>query len=257
MITVGIDIGSITAKGVIIKDNMLLASDIMRAKTTAMQSAEIVFKKILDLSGISNKDIDRCCSTGYGRYEIPFADMNKSEISCHGLGAYWSDNTIRSIIDIGGQDCKVIEIDENGFVKDFAMNEKCAAGTGRCLEILAESLGISLDELGSLSLKSNGKLEISNKCSIFMELDVMHHLYSNKKKKDIAFSINKAVAKRIIQLSHAVRLTSNLCITGGVSKNIGIVSVLENLLHSKFTPLKYDPQLMGAIGAAVFAGKEF
>jgi len=256
MITAGIDIGSLTAKGIILEDNRIRASYIMRVKSSSLQSAEVVFKQILDDSGLSEKDIHCCCSTGYGRYDIPFSDINKSEISCHGLGAFWSDNSIRSIIDIGGQDCKVILVDDAGMVQDFVMNEKCAAGTGRSLELLCESIGISLGELGPVSLKSRGKLQISNKCSIFMELDVMTHLYNKKNKKDIAFAINTAVAKRVLQLVKSIRVSNNLCITGGVSKNIGVVSVLEKLLQTKFTPLKYDPQLMGAIGAAVFAGME-
>ena len=256
MITAGIDIGSLTAKGVILEENRIRTSYIMKAGASAIHSAEAVLNIMLYDSGLSVRDINCCCTTGYGRYDIPFSDINKSEISCHGLGAYWSDNSIRSIIDIGGQDCKVISVGDNGMVQDFVMNEKCAAGTGRSLELLAESIGIPLSELGPLSLKSNGKLEISNKCSIFMELDVMHHLYNKKSKKDIASSINRAVAKRVLQLAKSVKINGNLCITGGVSKNSGVVLSLERLLDVKFTPLKHDPQIMGALGAAVFAGME-
>lgn len=253
MITAGIDIGSLTAKGVIIEDNRIMASHITKVKSSPLLSAEMVFEKILHESGIGRRDINSCCTTGYGRYDIPFSDMNMSEISCHGMGAFWSDNSIRSIIDIGGQDCKVISVNDHGMVQNFVMNEKCAAGTGRSLELLAETIGIKLDEIGPLSLKSKGKLEITNKCSIFMELEVMHHMYNGKRKKDLAYSINSAVAKRVIQLSGSVKINDNICITGGVSKNSGIVAVLENLLNKKFTSLKNDPQLMGAIGAAVFA----
>ena len=153
MITAGIDIGSLTAKGVILDGNSIRSSCIMRVRASALQSAEDVYERILSDAGISQNDISNCCSTGYGRYDIPFSGMNKSEISCHGLGAFWSDSSIRSIIDIGGQDCKVIAVDERGMVRDFVMNEKCAAGTGRSLELLAESIGLTLDELGPLSIK--------------------------------------------------------------------------------------------------------
>lgn len=255
MITAGIDIGSLTAKGAILEGNRVRATYITRVKPSPLQSAEAVLDMLLSESGLRRGDINRCCTTGYGRYDIPFSDMNMSEISCHGMGAFWSDNSIRSIIDIGGQDCKVISIDSRGMVLDFAMNEKCAAGTGRSLELLAETIGVSLEELGPLSLKSKGGLEITSKCSIFMELEVMHHLYNRKSKKDLAWSINSAVARRVLQLAKSVKISGNVCITGGVSKNAGIVKVLESLLNTEFTPMKYDPQLMGAIGASVFAGK--
>ncbi len=253
MITAGIDIGSLTAKGVLLEDNSIRSSCIMSVKATSLRSADSVLKALLCDSGLEKNDIARCCTTGYGRYDIPFSDMNRSEISCHGMGAFWCDNSIRSIIDIGGQDCKIITIDARGMVREFVMNEKCAAGTGRSIELLTGVIGVPLEELGTLSLKSRGRLEISNKCSIFMELDVMKHLYNRKKKKDIAYAINMAVARRVIQLSGSLKLDSGICITGGVSKNAGITAMLQNLFGKEFTQLKFDAQLMGAIGAAVSA----
>ena len=125
MIAAGCDVGSLTAKAVIIKDNDIVSSKIIRVKATSLQSAETVVTKALAGAGLGMGDVDWCCSTGYGRFDIPFSNMNKSEISCHGLGAFWLDNSIRTIIDIGGQDCKAVSIDENGMVNDFVMNEKC------------------------------------------------------------------------------------------------------------------------------------
>lgn len=256
MITAGCDVGSLTAKAVILQDNKLIASNIIRVKSTPYESAKTVLDTALDMCSLKLIDIDNICSTGYGRYDIPFSNMNKSEISCHGMGAFWCDNSIRTIIDIGGQDCKVIKVEKNGKVKDFVMNEKCAAGTGRSLEILSKNIGLDFSELGLVSLKSKKRnIEITNKCSIFMELEVMQLIYQNHKKHDIAYAINNAVAKRVVALVKTLGVENNVCITGGVSKNIGVVNSLEHLLNIKFKGFSVDPQLMGAIGASVYAAQ--
>ncbi len=257
MITAGCDIGSLTAKAVIMKDNQILSSKIIRSKARAVDSAAMVMQDALNQAGLLQSDINACCSTGYGRFEIPFAYTNKSEISCHTLGAFWADKSIRTIIDIGGQDCKVISADGKGKVKDFIMNDKCAAGTGRSLEILARTIGVNIEDLGPLSLKSRKPIEITNKCSIFMELEVFQHLCKKETIKDIASGINKAIAKRVAALAKTgdIELRSDICITGGVSKNIGVVSSLEKILGLKFKSLSIDPQLAGAIGAALFASQ--
>lgn len=257
MIFVGCDVGSLTAKAVVLVDSKIISTKIIRAKATALKSANAVTTEALASVGLSFKNINFCCSTGYGRFSIPFADINTSEISCHGLGAFWIDNSIRTVIDIGGQDCKAVSIDENGFINDFIMNEKCAAGTGRSLELLSKAIGVELHELGNISLEAEKHIEISNKCSIFMELDVMKHLYGKQKKSDIAYAINNAVAKRVFQLTRSIDIKKNICITGGVSKNIGVVRILEKLLGMSFKPLTRDPQATGAIGAAIFAMQEY
>lgn len=258
MITAGCDVGSLTAKAVILKDNQIISSFIAGVKSTPVASSRMVMDEVLKISGLALPDIDYVCSTGYGRYDIPFSQMNMSEISCHGIGAFWADNSIRSIIDIGGQDCKVVAVDERGMITNFVMNEKCAAGTGRCLEILAKNIGTEIDRLGDVSLKARKKhIVITNKCSIFMELEVMDLLYRDVKIPEIAYGINAAVAKRVAAMTQSLRIENEICITGGVSKNKGVVTVLENLLKKKFKPLPLDAQLMGAIGAAVFAAREF
>ncbi|MCP4130874.1 MAG: 2-hydroxyglutaryl-CoA dehydratase [bacterium] len=257
MITLGIDIGSLTAKAVLLQDNKIIASHINNVKETTMKSAEDVVEAVLIKTNLHKSDIDMCCSTGYGREGISFSNINMSEISCHGLGAHWSNPKIRSIVDVGGQDCKVIAIDKEGKVKDFSMNEKCAAGTGRSLELLAATLGISLTELGNSSRNSirnsNRKIEISNKCSIFMELDVIQHLYNKKPLRDISYSINHAVAARIYHMIKSLDLNTEICFTGGVSKNNGVKKITEKLSKMRFSNLKHDPQIIGALGAAIFA----
>lgn len=252
---VGIDIGSLTAKGVIMEQNCMRSSHIMRVRPRPVDSAEAVLSEVLRTAGARMSDIEACCATGYGRLEIPFASMNMSEISCHARGAFWSDKSIRTVIDIGGQDCKVICLDGRGLVQDFVMNDKCAAGTGRSLEILAKAIGVELADLGRLSMKSRKPVAITNKCSIFMELEVLQHLYRRARLKDIAAGINVSVAKRVASLTKMLALKPAVCLTGGVSKNIGVSRGLEKLLGVTFQPLSCDPQIMGALGAAVFAGE--
>jgi predicted CoA-substrate-specific enzyme activase len=256
MTAAGIDVGSLTAKAVIMRDGLIIAHSVIRAEANPLRSAEESLGRALKAAGMSMEDIDACCSTGYGREEIPFAQKNVSEISCHGAGAFWMDKNVRTVVDIGGQDCKVISLDGRGAIVDFIMNDKCAAGTGRSLELLSRTLGVSLEELGSLALKSKRPAAISNKCSIFMELEVLQHVYQKRRTADIAAGIAEAVAKRVGALMCQMEIKSRACITGGVSKNPGVVKYLENLLSIDFIKLPYDPQVAGAIGAALFASDE-
>ena len=249
----GIDIGSLTAKAVILDHENIRATHIMRVRPRPIDSAKAVLEAALEAGHVRMSDIRACCATGYGRLEIPFATMNMSEISCHAKGAFWSDVSIRTVIDIGGQDCKVIILDHQGLIQDFIMNDKCAAGTGRSLEILAKAIGVELYSLGPLSLKSRRPVAITNKCSIFMELEVLQHLYRRVKLKDIAAGINLSVAKRVVALTKMLTLRPDICLTGGVSKNVGVSKGIEKLLGITFKPLCCDPQIMGALGAAVFA----
>jgi (R)-2-hydroxyacyl-CoA dehydratese activating ATPase len=256
MVYAGCDIGSLTGEAVLLKNNSIIAKHIIRVKANPIKSATAVMGEALEMAGLKFKDIAFCCSTGYGREKVPFADIDRNEIACHGIGAHWLDNSIRSVIDIGGQDCKVISIDENGMIADFIMNDKCAAGTGRSLEILSKSINLELDQLGKVSLKSRHPLIITNKCSIFMEMEVLKHVCKKKKVRDIAFGINDAVAKRVASLAREIDLRREIVITGGVAKNEGVVTRLEDMLEVTFKPLPVDPQLIGALGAAVFAMAE-
>ena len=245
--------GSLTAKAFIMNEKGKLAGEIIKVRSATIDSATEVMEKALASANLRFSDLDYCCSTGYGRYEIPFARINMSEISCHGLGAFWADSSIRTVIDIGGQDCKVILIDAEGNVRDFTMNDKCAAGTGRALEILAKTIGVDLEQLGTLAIKSKRPINITNKCSIFMELEVLNHLYARKKLKHIACGIADAVAKRVASLAKAIDIEKNICITGGVSKNPGVVRQLAYHMNASFKSLPVDPQIIGALGAAIYA----
>lgn len=253
MRVVGIDIGSLTAKAVVLEGGEIIASSLIKAGPCPSASAEDVLKRCLDEGEILSSSIECCCATGYGRLTIPFADFNMSEISCHGMGAFWSNNNIRTIIDIGGQDCKVVVIDENGMVTDFIMNDKCAAGTGRTLEILSKTIGVPFELLGDRAAKSRRILPLTNKCSIFMEVEVMELMQRGKKTADIANALTSAIAKRVVSLAGSVEVADGICITGGVSKNKSVVRHIEKSLNTALLDLTIDPQLAGAVGAAVFA----
>lgn len=253
MIVAGCDVGSSTVKAVVVVDGSLRSTAIDKITATPVESAHEILQQALCSAGLCLDDLDCCCGTGYGRFELPFADLNMSEISCHGLGAFASDNSIRTIIDIGGQDCKVISVDEEGRVNDFIMNDKCAAGTGRTLEILSRLIDVPVESLGSLSSKSRKPVEITNKCGIFMELDVINALAAGKKKKDIASGLSDSVARRAVALAASMDTKPGICVTGGVAKNISVIRQLEKKLNCKMKSLRVDSQIIGALGAALFA----
>ncbi len=249
----GIDIGSLTGKALIMENNEILSSAIIRVKRNPVLTSELVYLEALNKVNLKPENVNYCVGTGYGREKIPYIDKSLSEISCHGKGANFLNNEIRSVIDVGGQDCKVISINEYGELIDFRMNEKCAAGTGRYLEIMAELLGLSLTELGTISLKSKTPISLSSVCSIYAQSEVLSYISRKIKKQDIAAGINFAMAKRVQKMTEKISLTPKFTITGGVAKNIGVVKNLESLMGVQFQPLRVDSQLIGALGASIFA----
>lgn len=265
LIVAGCDVGSLTGKLVILEVDdedttniEIIATAIVPTRVKPQITSNDVLEKALSQCKNPNvkskDDIDFIVGTGYGRIRIPFANKNISEISCHGKGAFWLDPSIRTIIDIGGQDCKVIRLDDNGNLEDFTMNDKCAAGTGRFLEIMAGALELELSELGPLSLKSDRPEKITSQCSVFAESEVISLLGDGKEVINIAAGIVQSIASRINSLVNRVGLKKELTMTGGVSKNVGVRREIERRLDLKLR--KYtliDPQLVGALGAALFA----
>ncbi len=249
----GIDIGSLTGKAVIIEGGRMLASLVVHVKRNPVQTSEEVYHQVLAKANLKIDDVDFCVGTGYGREKIPFANKTLSEISCHGKGAHSCDPAIRTIIDVGGQDCKVITLDDAGNLKDFMMNDKCAAGTGRYLELMADLLGLSLDDLGTLSLKTRTPVQLTSICSIYAQAEVLHLISQKTRKEDIAAGVNRAMAERAAVLARKLVLREKMAVTGGVAKNKGVVQNLEHILDIKFTPLPVDPQIIGALGAAYIA----
>jgi predicted CoA-substrate-specific enzyme activase len=253
MIVAGCDVGSLTSKAVLLNSKRILGHAIIKSGFKPEESAQEVMEKALQSANLSMKNIGFCVGTGYGRDKIPFISKALSEIACHAKGAQWLMPSIRTVIDVGGQDCKAIKLDAKGGVVKFFTNDKCAAGTGRFLEVMAKLLGVDLDELGRLSIQAKSPLLLASTCTVWAQAEVIHHLNAKKTKADISSAINQAMAARVAILARSVGLERDVCMTGGVAKNAGVVSALEKLLDVNIRRLKVDPQLVGALGAAVYA----
>jgi predicted CoA-substrate-specific enzyme activase len=253
MIFAGVDVGSMTAEAVLLDETAIIASSISAVKPNPVESATVVMDEVLRQAGLTHGDVANCVSTGYGRERIPFAAHNVSEISCHGKGAYWADPAVRTIIDVGGQDCKVIRVDADGDLADFVMNDKCAAGTGRFLEGIAKTFGVPVSELGPLALRGTDPVDISSICTVFTQFDVMCLLADGGNREDVALGVAATLATRVHRLVARVGAADAVCITGGVAKNRAVVVALERILGKSFSALPVDPQIIGALGAAVFA----
>ena len=253
MYTVGIDIGSITTKAAVLQDGNLICTRLIFTGYNSEAAGKKVFAEILQDAAISEAESIKIVSTGYGRASVDFADKAITEISCHAAGARYLDKTIRFIIDIGGQDSKAILLDEAGKVKNFVMNDKCAAGTGRFLEVMARALEINLDEFGAISLKAQSPAKISSLCTVFAESEVISLISKGMPREDIVAGIHESIGARIAALTVRAGLTTPVMVTGGVAKNIGLIKALEKTLGIKAEISEYA-QITGAIGAAVLAG---
>ena len=237
----GCDVGSTYTKAVILDETgKMVANTTIRSKVNSEQSAimamDEVVSQVPELH--SSKDLAYLIGTGYGRNKVPFADENISEISCHAMGVHVTDPNVRAIIDIGGQDVKGISIDTDGTVKNFAMNDKCSAGTGRFFEAMANAFELSLPEFSNLSLTAKNVIPITGE---------------GKPTDEIAAGIEMAVAKRCFVMAKKAGATDSITLTGGCAKNEGLKEAIEHVLKLKVINLKTDPQLMGALGAAEYA----
>ena len=248
----GIDSGSTSTNAVILNGNReIVASAVIRTGAKSGESAQRILEEILQKANLQRSDLIKIVSTGYGRVSIPFADENVTEISCHGKGAHYLNPEIRTILDIGGQDSKAIHLNEKGDVTDFVMNDKCAAGTGRFLEMMARTLEVDISELGPLSLKSTENIEISSMCSVFAESEVISLIAQNRETSDIAHGIHMAIAAKAISLMRRIGLEPRFMMTGGVAKNPGVVKVLEEQLKAPLF-ISEEPEIVGALGAALY-----
>ncbi len=252
MYIMGIDSGSTSTNAVIINEKKeILSWAVVRTGAKSGESAELILQEILKKAQLKREDLTRIVSTGYGRVSIPFADQNVTEISCHGKGAHFLNPAVRTILDIGGQDSKAIRLNEHGDVTDFVMNDKCAAGTGRFLEMMARTLEIGIDELGPISLRAKENIEISSMCSVFAESEVISLIAQNKDTADIAHGIHKAIAGKAVSLMKRVNPEKEFMMTGGVAKNPGVVKALEEQLGASLY-IYEQPEIVGALGAALF-----
>jgi predicted CoA-substrate-specific enzyme activase len=254
LITVGCDIGSVTAKAVILKDNEILSYSVKQASPFPEESAALIIEDVLGKSNLKMDDINYCIGTGYGRKNIFFVNEVESEIACHGKGALWQLPTVRTVIDIGGQDAKAIKINETGMVERYVYNDKCASGTGRFLEIIADSLDLELDTLGDISMNSKEELTLSNQCVVFAETEIISLVSDGKEIPDIINALHRAVANRAASLAKSIVLENDVVMTGGVARNSGMFHALEKALGVKLFSVR-EPQINGAIGAALIAAE--
>ncbi len=253
MLFAGVDIGSISAEAVVVDESGAIkgqAIGFTGADTIA--AAENTLAAALESAGASREDVARIVGTGYGRERVPFADDRITEITCHGRGASYFFPGTRTVIDIGGQDSKVIKIDETGRVLAFQMNDKCAAGTGRFLEVMARALEVDLADMGRLGLESEEEIFVSSVCTVFAESEVIGLIHKGNDKKDIIQGIHRAVADRTRALVGRVGIEQEVTMTGGVAKNPGVISALGERMKVELN-IPDEPQINGALGAALIA----
>ncbi len=249
----GVDSGSTSTDVVIIdEDKNIVSGVVLPTGAGAAAGAERALEKALDGTGISRGDLDAVVTTGYGREAVQMGDKSITEITCHARGAYELDDRVRTVIDIGGQDSKVIVLDEDGSVVNFVMNDKCAAGTGRFLEMMARAMEMDLDSLSAAGLTYDEDITISSMCTVFAESEVVSLIALNKKTDDIVHGLDKAVASKTCALAKRAGGTGPYMMTGGVAQNRGVVKTLEERLGEKLI-VSDKAQLCGAYGAALFA----
>jgi predicted CoA-substrate-specific enzyme activase len=257
MIVGGLDIGSTTGKAVVMKDGDIVASHLIATTPVPQKTASLVMDETIAKAGLSSlEQLDNIVSTGYGRLQIDFASENVSEISCHAKGAHWMAPSTRTVVDIGGQDCKVISVSEKGTVLNFVMNDRCAAGTGRFFEAMARALSCGLEGISSLDNQGEEPCTISSQCSVFAESEVVTLVNEGTDLKSIIAGINFSVASRLNTMVRRVGLVDDLVLTGGCSKNDGLAQALASKLKGDICGLPQDPQIAGAVGAALFAAEK-
>jgi predicted CoA-substrate-specific enzyme activase len=252
----GIDIGSTMTKVVIIKsDGIILSSVIGPTGAEHRHLALEVMDEAIKKAGLAFEKLDFIVSTGYGRINVPFNDKQITEITCHSRSIRELFPTARILIDIGGQDSKGIKLDREGKVTNFVMNDKCAAGTGRFLEVIAEALGIELTEMGELSLKAKECVKISNTCTVFAEHEVTTRLTEGSTIPDIVAGLHEAFAARVVNMVRSLGIEKDVVVTGGGAKNIGLIKAIEEKVGFPVL-VPSEPLLTGALGAALL-GRDF
>lgn len=252
----GCDAGSTYTKCVILDENKNIVADVTtKSRINPVLSAKTALDEAVNkIEGLDSvKNLTYLVGTGYGRNKVPFADENISEISCHAMGVHVANPAVDAIIDIGGQDVKGIAVDKDGTVLNFAMNDKCAAGTGRFFEAMANAFEMPLEEFSKLALKAKNVIPITAQCTVFAESEVISLVGEGKPMEEIAAGIEMSVAKRCFVMAKKAGATDSVVLTGGCAKNEGLKAAIEKVLKIKVADLPIDPQLMGALGAAEFA----
>jgi len=255
IISGGVDVGSVSSQAVLMTDGRLFAYSSMRTGSDSPDSARKAMGWALEETGLTLEGIQYVVGTGYGRVNVPFSNRAITEIACHARGAnYIYGPTVRTVLDMGGQDCKAIHCDGRGKVTAFLMNDKCAAGTGRGMEVFADLLTVSIEEIGERSLDVDEEPPpVSSTCVVFAKSEATALLREGWPKNKVLAAYCSAMAHRVVTLLERIGVEEDFAITGGISKNIGVVKRLEDELGVKSLATDYDPQIAGAIGAALFA----
>ena len=249
----GVDVGSTQTKAVIIGESGdIVSRALIDTGANVTAAATGAFDSAVRDGGLMNEEVDYVIGTGYGRYKVTFGNRQVTEISCHGKGAAHMFPGTRTVLDMGGQDTKAIQIGALGEIVDFCMNDKCAAGTGRFLGAASAALDIPLDRLGPTALEATRPVRISTTCTVFAETEILSWLGRGKKAEDILWGVHRSIAARSVGLLRRVGIQDEITFTGGVARNIGMIKALEDTLHKKLN-VGEESHFMGALGAALFA----
>ena len=254
-ITVGIDVGSVSSQSCIMADGQIFAYANMRTGSDSPNSARNALNYALEGAYMAEDKIDYCIGTGYGRVNVPFADRSITEIACHARGAnFIYGNEVRTVLDVGGQDIKAIRCDDKGRVTNFLMNDKCAAGTGRGMEVFSDLLGVSINEVGDRSFQFKGEEPeaVSSTCVVYAKSEATGLLRKGWTTEEVLAAYCKAMAERIYSLVERVGVLPEFCITGGMAKNRGVIDRLMSKIGLDAAKTKWDTQIAGAAGAALF-----
>lgn len=249
----GLDVGSLTSKSVLLGADSVLAHCTVPTGSNPRLAGERALEGALAGAGRDKGAIAYLVGTGYGRVNLPGAQRTVTELTCHARGAHFANPKARTVIDIGGQDSKVIRMDANGNMVDFAMNDKCAAGTGRFLEVMARALELDLEDLGAVAERSAAPCPINSICAVFAESEVVSLLAAGHEKQDVVAGLHQAVAQRVGNMAARIGIEAEVVFVGGVAKNRGVARALERFLGISFVSPVVDPQINGALGAAVLA----
>lgn len=252
MLSVGVDIGSITTKAVVLDEDNVAATVMAPSGSRPAETARQVYQEALQKTGWDQASPPPTVATGYGRVTAPFPHLAVTEITCHAAGAHRFFPGVGLVVDIGGQDSKAIRVGPGGAVLDFAMNDKCAAGTGRFLEVMARALDVGLDQMGAFAARAAEPTPISNLCTVFAESEVISCLSRGTPKEEIIAGLHRSIANRVYGLVSRVGAKPDYVFTGGVARNAGVAAELQRLLGGPVL-IPPDPQIVGAIGAAVIA----
>ncbi|UCD79789.1 MAG: benzoyl-CoA reductase, bzd-type, subunit Q [Desulfobacterales bacterium] len=254
-VTVGIDVGSVSSQAVIMTDGKIFAYGNMRTGSDSPNSARNAFKFALEATDMPADRMDYCVGTGYGRVNVPFADRSITEIACHARGAnFIYGPQVRTVLDVGGQDIKAIQCDEKGKVTNFLMNDKCAAGTGRGMEVFADLLGVSINKVGDISFEYQGDEPeaVSSECVVYAKSEATGLLRKGWGKEKVLAAYCRAMADRIYSLVERAGVKAEFAVTGGMAKNRGVMDRLMPLIGMERMKTDWDPQIAGAVGAALF-----